>query len=277
MFRMGRNIARSIHRAITHEDSVDVSEIDGVRSLHLGSDTVQSSMRVKAPYDLELKYTRGMMVFLLFNKQVRNLTMIGLGGGSVPKYIYQYLPQIACKVIEINSRIIQVARSHFFVPADEFLPTGEARFEVIQADGAVYVAEHADSMQVLVIDAFDSRGIPQDLCTQAFFDDCAEALTADGMLVVNLWGSDRNFDVYLQRIEQSFQQRVLVMPTGRPGNIIVFGFKRAPQDLRWSTLRERARALEAEYKIEFMDFIERLRDHNPNTPNRLLLERESAE
>ena len=93
MFRMGRNIARSIHRAITHEDSVDVSEIDGVRSLHLGSDTVQSSMRVKAPYDLELKYTRGMMVFLLFNKQVRNLVMIGLGGGSVPKYIYQYLPK----------------------------------------------------------------------------------------------------------------------------------------------------------------------------------------
>lgn len=270
MFRIGHRIARSIHRAISQEDSVDVSEIDGVRSLHLGSDTIQSSMRVKQPYDLELRYTRAMMMFLLFSDSVREVVVIGLGGGSVPKYIYHYLPEIRTRVVEINPRVIQVARSHFFVPEDD------ARFEVIEGDGVAYVNAHPGSCQLLIMDGFGPSGLAPELCSQDFYDQCAEALTPDGILLVNLWGSDRNFDVYLQRIEQSFDGRVLVLPTGRPGNILIFGFRREPRDLRWASLRERAKALEAEYRIEFLEFLEKLRDHNPNTANRLLLERTSA-
>lgn len=125
---------------------------------------------------------------------------------------------------------------------------------------------------MLMMDAFGSSGLPAELCSQDFFDSCFEAITLDGMCAINLWGSDKNYDVYLQRIETSFHGRMLVMPTGRPGNVVVFGFKRAPNDLRWSTLRVRAKALEVEHKIEFLEFVERLREHNPSTNNRLLFE-----
>jgi len=264
MFRLG-SIARSIHRSVM-KDTVDVSESNGVRSLHLGSPTVQSAMRVKAPYDLELSYTRGMMAYLLFSNKVTDVLGVGLGGGSVAKYIHHCLPAVKTRVVEINPQIIQIARSHFAVPEDD------ERLQVIEADGAVYLKENPGTTQLLMIDAFDSKGIPSDLCTQDFFDTCAEAVTLDGMLVMNLWGSDRNFDVYCQRIEQSFNQRVLILPTGRPGNIVVFGFKRLPRDLRWASLRERAKALESEHKIEFLEFVEKLREHNHSSNNRLLLE-----
>ena len=92
------------------------------------------------------------------------------------------------------------------------------------------------------------------------------------MMAVNLWGSDRNFDIYLHRIEHSFHGRVLVLRTGRPGNIVVFGFKRLPRDLRWSTLRVRAKALQETHKIEFLEFVEKLKDENLSTSNRLLFE-----
>ena len=36
------------------EDEVYVTERFGVRSLHIGSDTIQSSMRLARPIDLEL-------------------------------------------------------------------------------------------------------------------------------------------------------------------------------------------------------------------------------
>lgn len=261
MFSLGRKI----HRSVSTESSVDVSESDGVRSLHLGTDTVQSAMRINAPYALELAYSRGMMCILLFSNTVKDVLAIGLGGGSVPKYIHQYLPGIVTRVIEINPQIIRIARSHFQVPEND------ERLEVIEGDGVLYLTEHLNSAQVLMIDAFDSNGIPAEMCTQTFFDSCAAVLKSDGMMAINLWGSDRNFDVYLQRIEQSFNQRVLILPTGRPGNIVVFGFKRAPSDLRWATLRERAKALELTHKIEFLEFVEKLREHNPNTNNRLLL------
>lgn len=116
MRHIGRRISRAVHKGITGEESVDVSEMDGVRSLYLGSETVQSAMRVKAPFELELAYSRGMMMFLLFMKQPKQVLMIGLGGGSIPKYIHHFLPEISTRAVEINPRIIQVARSHFFLP-----------------------------------------------------------------------------------------------------------------------------------------------------------------
>jgi spermidine synthase len=61
-----------------------------------------------------------------------------------------------------------------------------------------------------------------------------------------------------------------VLKTGRPGNVVVFGFKRAPHDLRWSTLRVRAKELQETHKVEFLEFVEKLKDENASTNNRLM-------
>lgn len=263
MFRMAKHLMRGFTGSAN--DSVDVSETDGVRSLHLGSVTIQSAMRIRDPFALELTYTRGMMCCLLFNPQIKHVLAIGLGGGSIAKYIHAYCPEIVSKVIELNPKIIQIARSQFYVPEND------ERLEVIEGDGLQYLAEHTHATDVLLIDAFDSNGIPPDFCSQDFFDQCANTLKSDGMLAINLWGSDKKFDVYLQRIEQSFDGRVLTLPTGKPGNVAVFGFKRDPADLRLASLRERAKVLEKTHKIEFLQFVEKLAEHNASSNNRLFM------
>jgi len=260
---MAKHLMRGL--AKNSDDSVDVSEVDGVRSLHLGSVTIQSAMRIRDPFALELTYTRAIMCFLLFNQQIKNLLSIGLGGGSLAKYVHAYCPEINSTVIELNPRIIQVARSQFWVPDND------ERLEVIEGDGLVYLAEHQEVADVLLIDAFDSNGIPPNFCSQDFFDQCANTLTSDGILVINLWGSDKKFDVYLQRIEQTFDGKVLTLPTGKPGNIAVFGFKREPADLRLASLRERAKTLEKTHKIEFLQFVDKLAEHNASSSNRLFM------
>jgi spermidine synthase len=260
MFRVAKHLMKAFA-----SDSVDVSEVDGVRSLHLGSVTIQSAMRIRDPFALELAYTRGMMCFLLFNANIKNVLAIGLGGGSLPKYIYAYCPEIFTRVIEINPRIIQIARSQFEVPDND------ERLEVLEGDGLQYLAEHTGTVDVLLIDAFDSNGIPPDFCSQDFFDQCATTLSSEGILAINLWGSDKKFDIYLQRIEQSFAGNVLILPTGKPGNIAVFGFKREPADLRIASLRERAKMLEKTHKIEFLQFVEKLAEHNQSSNNRIFM------
>ena len=45
---------------------IDISEENGVRYLHFGSEWVQGAMRIRRPYALELAYTREMMAPLLF-------------------------------------------------------------------------------------------------------------------------------------------------------------------------------------------------------------------
>lgn len=260
MFRVAKHLMK-----VFNTDAIEVSETGGVRSLHLGSVTVQSAMRIRDPNALELTYTRGMMCFLLFNPHVRKVLAIGLGGGSLPKYIHAYCPDVMTKVIEINAKIIQLARSQFYVPEND------NRLDVIEGDGLQYLAEHTHDADVLLIDAFDSNGIPPDFCSQDFFDQCANVLKGDGMLAINLWGSDKNFDIYLQRIEHSFAGKVLILPTGKPGNIAVFGFNRAPADLRIAHLRERAKLLEKSHKIEFLQFVERLVEHNQSSQNRIFM------
>ena len=37
---------------------VEISERNGIRSLHIGTDTTQSSMNIKDPFSLELNYTK---------------------------------------------------------------------------------------------------------------------------------------------------------------------------------------------------------------------------
>ena len=258
------NFKRKIHKSVANDSIVEVTEQGGIRSLHLGSVTIQSSMKVKAPFELALAYTRGMMAFLLFSDTVKQVLTIGLGGGSVPKYIHTNCPTISQTIVEINPQIINIARSHFYVPDND------DKFNVIAGDGIAYLANNRASASVLMIDAFDAHGIPPDFCSQYFFDSCELSLKNDGIFAINLWGSDKNFDIYLRRIEQSFDDKVLMLPTGKPGNIVVFGFKQT-LDLKITRLRERANALEQLHKIEFMNFLEKLCEHNPNRHQQFFL------
>jgi spermidine synthase len=270
MFRVAKHLMRNFTNTSASDEHVYVSESDGVRSLHLGSVTTQSAMRIRDPFALELNYTRGIMCFLLFKANVKSMLTIGLGGGSVAKYVYKYCPDIMSTLVEINPVVIQMARNQFYVPEND------DRFEVIEADGLQFLAEHPSATDVLLIDAFDSNGIPQNFCSQDFFDQCSVTLKSDGIMVINLWGSDKNFDIYLQRIENSFEHKVLIMRTGKPGNIIVFGFNKAPNHLSLTKLLERAKTLEADHAIEFTEFVSKLCNDNQVYQKRLLMRGETS-
>lgn len=265
MFRVAKHSMRNLTNSSAVDEAVYVSESDGVRSLHLGSVTVQSAMRLRDPFALELTYTRGIMCFLLFKNNIKDMLTIGLGGGSVAKHVYTNCLEIKSTIVEINSKVIQVARNQFYVPEND------ERFEVIETDGLQYLAEHNNATDVLLIDAFDSNGIPPNFCSQDFFDQCSVTLKRDGIFVINLWGSDKNFDIYLQRIEQSFEHRVLMMRTGKPGNIVVFGFNKVPSNLNLDSLQKRAKELEAQHEVEFTDFVGKLCNDNLVFQKKLLL------
>ncbi|HEY8084751.1 MAG TPA: polyamine aminopropyltransferase [Methylophilaceae bacterium] len=267
-----RNAPRRIGRFISDHwkdgglPAVNVVERDGVRILCLDSNSVQSSMKISDPYQLEIAYTRGMMCFMLFTKTAKNVLAIGLGGGSLPKYIHHFLPQMKTLVVELNPAVIQAARTQFLLPPDD------ERLTVLQENGAHYVTEHDECADVILLDAYDGKGVAPELSSQAFLDRCHSALTEHGILTINLWSSDKSYQTYLERIQTSFDGRVLVMPTGKPGNIVVFAFKGYLGDLRWSALKERAKLLGVTHtKIEFIKFLDSLRDYNLHNPTRLVV------
>lgn len=181
--------------------------------------SVQSRMRQDQPDHLVLSYTRTMMAFLLFNRCPEAIAMIGLGGGSMAKWCYRELPLTDITVVEINPHVIAL-RDYFYVPPDN------ERFRVDCEDGAKYVARKCSELDVLLVDGFDADGQPPELCTQEFYVACRNALTRDGVMVVNLcgWGDRIN----ISRIRDAFGDCVLVITPHDDGNRVVFAWKGRP-------------------------------------------------
>lgn len=254
-----------IRKPAADAESVYVSEKFGVRSLHIGSDTIQSSMRIARPNDLELAYTRSMMGFLLFNERPGRVLMIGLGGGSLAKFIYHRLPWVATEVVEINPRVVTIARQCFHVPQDD------ARFNVIVGNGAEHMVRIGRGADVVAVDGYNAESQVEELSNEAFYDACRRRLNAGGILVVNLWDSDRGFNDTVQRIETAFPAGTLCLPAEKPGNIIIFAFKDNPGSPRWDDLAQRARALERAYGLEFPRFVQSMRKMNRHDQHQLFI------
>lgn len=254
-----------IRKATADAETVYISEKFGVRSLHIGSDTVQSAMRIAAPNELELSYTRSMMGFLLFYDRPKSVLMIGLGGGSVAKFIYHRMPWALLRVIELSERVLTVARRYFEIPQDD------ERFAVILGDGAEFMARPGTSADLIMVDGYDGESLVEGLASSEFYRDCHERLNKGGMLVVNLWGGDRAFNETLKRIEAAFPAGALCLPAEKPGNVIVFGFHGPAGNVAWATLEQRARGLEVHYALEFIRFVEGFRKMNRHDEKHLLI------
>jgi spermidine synthase len=250
-------------RSVAHAGAVYVTEKTGVRSLHIGSDTIQSSMRVARPNDLELAYTRSMMGFLLFAPLARRVLLVGLGGGSLAKFIYHRLPDVASEVIEVNPDVVSIARRYFD------LPVSDERLIIRVCDGGEFMARPGPGYDAILVDGYDGDSLVEALSSRAFFRSCLKRLAPGGVAAVNLWGSDRRFNEYLARIEAEFPAGTLCLPAEKPGNVIAFGFRDAPGELRWEALEARALELEARYRLEFPRFVGALRRMNRSDGERV--------
>ena len=209
----GRDAARNFRAAFS---TPFLCEEDGMLSLHFYDGDVQSQMQIRAPDLLTIGYTKTMMGFLLFNSRPRRIGMIGLGGGSIPKYCYRYLPRARISIAEISPEVIALRRN-FRIPNDN------SRFKVFCEDGADFVAHRPNQFDVLLVDGFDASGQPEQLCSRRFYHDCYDTLSANGLMVVNLY--DARFEILLSRARQSFGNQVIVVGTDDGDNKVAFAGK----------------------------------------------------
>jgi len=199
-----------------------VSEGGNSKSLHFSHDQTQSSMSTSHPDELALDYTKTMMGFLLLNRHPHHIGMIGLGGGSLAKFCMHNLPQTRMTVAEINPHVIAL-RDEFLVPQDS------ERFKVIQGCGADFIADAEDeSFDVLLVDGFDQKGLPTQLGSQAFYENCRAALTDHGVIVLNMHALDPSYELLLDRIARSFDGNLAEVRVKQDGNTIVFASKNMP-------------------------------------------------
>ena len=227
---------------------LEVTEERGMRVLHLGSRAIQSAMRISRPWDLELAYTRAMMGFLMFNSTPQEVLMIGLGGGSLAKFLRKQRPQTRITAVEIDPRVIAAARVHFELPPDD------DTLSVIEADGALYVRQHPGSADIILLDGFDAGNQVEALATQTFYAACRRALRPGGVLVVNLWGRDSEFAEYFARLARAFDGEVGWISVQYKTNIIVFAFDEPGAVARLDAAQPQLANLSTRYGLDLRGF-----------------------
>jgi spermidine synthase len=221
------------------------------RRMHFTNDATQSAMSFADPDALISQYTRKMMAFLLFNPEPRHIVMIGLGGGSLAKFCYRHLPRSRITVVEISMEVIAL-RDEFCIPADD------ERFRVIHDDGARYMERLDEPVDVLLIDAFDAKGIALSLAKSGFYSSAARCLTHDGMLVMNFWGPADRYVENLLEARAAFGDSLLLVPVSGEANVLLFAFRQTPAHQITEQLESLARRLQMQLTLDFPRFLRRI-------------------
>jgi len=150
----------------------------------------QSCMELAQPRKLVFGYAHMMLGSLYLMPRPRNILIIGLGGGSLPKALTGLLPQTSIDAVEIDPAVVKVARRYF-----DFAPS--PRIRVFEEDGRTYVRRalrEGRSYDLIMLDAYDHEYIPEHLLTREFLLEVRQLLTAGGVVAANTFSSSRLYD-----------------------------------------------------------------------------------
>lgn len=162
---------------------IEVLEVNGTRYLRLNE-----GQGVHSQYHpTELFYGGPWEQFSvgpLFNnppfalQQVERMAIIGLAAGTAARQATEIYGPIPIDGWEIDPKIIEVGREYF----DMTLPNLNA----YAADGRWGLEHSPYRYDIIVVDAYRPPYIPPHLTTREFFAICADHLTDDGVLAINI-------------------------------------------------------------------------------------------
>ncbi len=236
---------------------VTLSEQDGVRYLHFGTEWVQGAMRLRKPDWPELEYAQQMMAWMLFNPEPRDIVQLGLGTGALTKFCYRQFPAARVTAIELNPAVIAICETMFK------LPPNDERLTVREMDALDFVmdAANAGAVDALQVDLYDATARGPVLDTPEFYRACAACLRPDGIMTVNLFGDHPSYVKNLKAMRFAFDQ-VLCLPEVHDGNVIALAFNDR-RELDFPVLYRRAADIRQETRLPARSWVNGLKSPQP--------------
>lgn len=154
---------------------------------------------------------------IIRQSHARNVLVIGCAGGTLATM----LRRLHCKVtvVDINFMAFTIARQYFRLPED---------VRCIRRDGIAYLRTTKKSYDAVVIDVFGSNNtVPRSFTTEVFFSYVRAALTASGVMLMNVIltdDKDMRGDTIAQNAEHAgFDVTLFDWPGQKDRNVIIAG------------------------------------------------------
>ncbi len=240
---------------------VNMSEMGGIRYLHLGTEWVQGSMLIDEPFKIELEYVQRMMAWLLFfdplTVKKRHALQLGLGSGAITKACYKTI-RMSSTVLEINPSVVAACQHWFKLPpqdkrlhiilgdAMKTLINWEQSTKEIRRPHANLASNFIDCAQV---DLYDHEAAAPVLDSADFYRVVRSTLTDEGIMTVNLFGRSSSFDKSLAQISAAFgEDAVWSFKPTKEGNTVILA-QRTPGRPKRDLLAARAEHIEAMFEL----------------------------
>jgi len=241
---------------------VNFSDWGDIRYLHLGTEWVQGSMKLDAPFEIELEYVQRMMAWLLFvepsSVMNRHAMQLGLGAATLTKFSRKTL-RMRTTAIELNPQVVAACRGWFKLPADD------AKLSVVVADAGAEIRkpQWLGTVDALQVDLYDHEAAAPVLDSEAFYADCRALLTEDGAMTVNLFGRSSSYARSLEQIVSVFgADAVWAFKPTREGNTVVLAH-RTPQHLKRPVLADRAQTIQTRWGLPAPKWLRVFKALNP--------------
>lgn len=249
-----------IHDGRDAHGRLEVVDDGFFRSLHFGSAPKQSSMDVHNPSRLALTYTRAMTAALLFtDEKPRTALIIGLGGGSLAKFLLSRFPECRVDAVELRQQVVELALKYFLLPEDP-------RLQIFVEDAGSFIRRAVPDnggYDLVLVDAFGDNGISDSVTGMSFFHALRALLRPEGALAINLWSGDSiSMEQTIGNIGEAFDGSAFRLPVESKDNVIVISPNTPVDRRRRRGLKERAGVLERMLDTEYPAFLKTLRRHN---------------
>lgn len=159
---------------------------------------------------------------------IDNALIIGLGGGTSSKQITAGYGPVPIDGVEIDGEIVRVGREYFEM--------NESNLNVIEEDGRYVLRTTTTKYDLITVDAYEQPYIPFQLTTKEFFGEVENAMTPEGVAVMNVGRTATDYrlvDTMASTMKSVFDY-VYVIDTDRYANSMVIGTN-APSSIEMFT------------------------------------------
>jgi spermidine synthase len=220
-----------------------------LRSLHFGNATQQTGMFLYNPVTLIHKYTQAMLVSLCWQKP-KNILILGLGAGAMPKYLLHFLEDCYIDIVELRPKVAQIAEEYFS------LPLKHKRLNIIYSPAEEFLeaTTNNNKYDLIIVDLFltdKKKDITVDIASQV--TKLKSLLTNDGCISLNIIGTEYLNYSALNLFQDEFNSGLNSIAVEESNVILLATNKQIPQEKQINFT-----ALEKKYGLPFRQYFNKI-------------------
>jgi spermidine synthase len=259
-----KGLGRLIHKKDSLYHRIFVYRSGSIVTLQFGK---RSPVKIESQVNLSdlrqhmLEYTTLAFCGLLYKSEPKKVLVLGLGGGVIPREMRYYFPSIDIDVVEIDPEIQLVATQFFDFRDDD-------KLKVHIDDGRMFIKKQlrldpVPKYDIVILDAFNSDYIPFHLMTKEFLEEVKGILAEDGVVVANVFYSNRLFDAEFKTFLTVFGRCQVFIGVYSKNAMLVAPGPSSPT-LTVKEAMDRAEVVQSKYELSF-DMLKVARRLEPNT------------